>query len=805
MVARGFVILLLLLTPAVAWPQAPAEIRRRIDASVAERRYQDAAADLELLARQQPELHRWNNYDYLAGRIYEYLGDHGKAAAAYVSVISRRSPLAEYALFRLAGIMRRSGQLMLERRYLDELIALYPKSLLRDAAALRRARSYYGSKDFARAADALASASPTLALGRSGPTAAILARGVRLLHAQCLLYSGDPRSAAREFADLIDSTPDPSQPDDIALAAVRELDGLEKHSGSSPTSLSDAEHMRRGNIYQFNRDPADARKHYQAIVNGTPLSPLVPEALFAIGRGYAQDTNYPEAIKTFERVIEQFPSHDAARESLLQAASAYSRVGKSREAIRRYHEYIDKYPSDEKVDRAYLNIIDVLRDEGSATEAEQWAEAVQEKFRGKRVEAQALFAQARSAISQQKWNSALPMLDRLATLPDLGGTQVPGGTTREEVQFLRGLALEKERKTREAADVYLSIPDGRAEYYGGRATERLRNLASEPSTRTELEAKREELIARARSAAPDEARRHLRSALRLQPDAAARAGLLEQLSKLYSGVPAYSKFPELKALPAGRTELRTKPAASSKVDNKAIADELLFLGLYDEAAPEFDVATRSGAAAPTETASLLYAKGDRAYYALNILEARWRTVAADLPVELIPRAAATMLYPTPFRDAFIRYAEPRSVDPRFLLSLIRQESGYQPTVRSNAAARGLMQFISPTAQRIASELRISDLEQDDLYDPAAAVLFGSQYVSGLFKQFVNEPAAVAAGYNGGEDNVKRWIKRAKASTQDEYVPEIAFSQTKEYVYRVMANYRVYKELYNEELAPIRSK
>ncbi len=49
--------------------------------------------------------------------------------------------------------------------------------------------------------------------------------------------------------------------------------------------------------------------------------------------------------------------------------------------------------------------------------------------------------------------------------------------------------------------------------------------------------------------------------------------------------------------------------------------------------------------------------------------------------------------------------------------------------------------------------------------------------------------------------MKRWLTRSRSSSPDRYVPEIGFSQTKDYVYRVMANYRVYQYLYDERLRP----
>jgi soluble lytic murein transglycosylase len=114
----------------------------------------------------------------------------------------------------------------------------------------------------------------------------------------------------------------------------------------------------------------------------------------------------------------------------------------------------------------------------------------------------------------------------------------------------------------------------------------------------------------------------------------------------------------------------------------------------------------------------------------------------------------------------------------------------------------MMQFISSTANEIAAQLKLAKFTQDDLYSADTAILFGSQYLANLFQQFPNQPQAVAGSYNGGSDNLARWIARSKANEADRYVPEIGFSQTKDYVYKVMTNFWNYERLYNAQLQPL---
>ncbi len=797
-------ILLLLFVPAF-FAQGVEELHSRSQAAIAEGRYADAIRDLRMIELNHAELFTLNNYDYLLGRTHERAGNAAAAMAQFHTVVTRNSVLKEYALFHLAAIARSSGNLVHERTFLEELIAFSPSSLMAEPARNRLARSLFESGNYERslrAFEALASGVPARSGASKGDDP--VARENRLFLARCLMQSGNAGAARENFLGLIKTLANAAQPDDLALAAIKELDKLDfgtQASDRKVPSLSDYDHLQRASIYQFNRDFTDARLHYAAIINDHPTSGIVSDALFQTGRGYTQETNFSEAIKWYERTVEQFPVHPVSKDALLQAASAYARVGKFRESIRRYNDYIDKYPTDEKVDRAYLNIIDVLRDEGSEIEAQKWAVKVQEKFRGKLPEAQALFAEARILIARNNWDDALNALDRLAAMPDLGGAAVPGGTSKTEIAFLRAFVLEQKRDFAAAVIAYLDIPDGRSEYYGSRATERLSKMANDEASKAAVKERFEAIVA-SQSLDPDSSRKRLQSLIRLVEDPKQDEAFLDPLRKAYSTLPSYRKVPEFKLVNAGRSEMRKKVGTAPSDHHRALADELIFLGLYDEAAPEYDISIPTTSAGPSDAAftkAVLYRRGDKGFKAVAFAEPLWRSVPADYQIELIPREMIELLYPAPYAGAFRKHAKPRDVDPRFLLSLVRQESRYQPDVKSYAAARGLMQFISTTSNKIASELNRPNFEQDELYDAQTAVLFGSQYTANLFKLFPKQPEAVAASYNGGEDNMKRWMNRSKSDQADRYVPEIAFSQSKDYVYKVMANYRVYKMFYGENL------
>jgi TolA-binding protein len=522
---------------------------------------------------------------------------------------------------------------------------------------------------------------------------------------QAYLQGGKETEAREIFTRLINNLPNPAQPDDFALTAARTLDRLDggaENFSKTAAQMPDTEHFRRASIYQFNRDFPAARLHFKAIVERYPASGYVPDALYQTGRSFVQERNFNEAIIWFERVLAELPEHPVAKDALSQAASAYARVSKPKVAVARYQTFIEKYPDADNLDRAYLNIIDVLRDNGEDGNALKWAAKTRETFKGKLPETLALFAQTRIHISLGDWKNALDDLNNLQNFADLGGARVPGGTNKAEVAFLRGVALENLNRFGEAIDVYLSIPDGRNEYYGWRATERLRALANDKKTDTFVQSKKETFNLNAINLTPEDEKKLNQSLYRLTGD----NKYLEALKKSYAQLPEY-KIPGFKLLELGRKEvLQAKREVKNQNRHQILADELLFLGLYDEGTPELEASRQRSVTngrqsentntnnrkpitdnrQPTTdnrlenpksairnphsadfayTLAVFYKRGDMANRAVAFAEPLWRGVPADYQIELVPRDQIELLYPAPYADSLLKYSPEINIDPAF--------------------------------------------------------------------------------------------------------------------------------------------
>ena len=231
------------------------------------------------------------------------------------------------------------------------------------------------------------------------------------------------------------------------------------------------------------------------------------------------------------------------------------------------------------------------------------------------------------------------------------------------------------------------------------------------------------------------------------------------------------------------------------------ADEVVYLRSFSlDRAGRTDEAMRSYLTIPANANS---------YYGTLATEklARMNNTAASANArERAERArrqvlGAARLYPTPFRTEILRFAKPRGVDPRFVLAIMKEESQFRPRAKSPAAARGLLQLTLDAATRFAKRAGVRNLTENQLYDPGVSINIGSAYLAELHQLFPNLYEAVAASYNGGEDNVARWVKRAKQTDRGVFTSEVGFTESKNYIFRVMSNYQAYQHLYTADLQP----
>jgi soluble lytic murein transglycosylase len=260
---------------------------------------------------------------------------------------------------------------------------------------------------------------------------------------------------------------------------------------------------------------------------------------------------------------------------------------------------------------------------------------------------------------------------------------------------------------------------------------------------------------------------------------------LKRLAGIYQHLPEYANI------------LNLQPEAFPQfpLANPDRSSLLMSMGLYDEAADTIPHRYPLRPLKSALTQSLALNRGNASKESIFAIEVLMSSVPRDYVPELLPLTVRQLLYPRYFYDYISEDAKSFGADPTLVLAIMREESRFNPRAKSEAAARGLLQFIITTARQIGRDVGLLDVAPEDLYDPRVIIRLGAKYISTLSKDFANDHYNVAAAYNAGPKQTALWSRLAPASGDDYFLSSINFDETKQYVRKVMNSYKRYAEIY----------
>ncbi len=158
-------------------------------------------------------------------------------------------------------------------------------------------------------------------------------------------------------------------------------------------------------------------------------------------------------------------------------------------------------------------------------------------------------------------------------------------------------------------------------------------------------------------------------------------------------------------------------------------------------------------------------------------------------------------YISPFKDTTVRYANQAGVDPAWVYGLIRQESRFMLGAQSSVGAQGLMQVMPATAREIAAKIGMSSSE---LYTMDGNIRMGTWYMADAKRRLQNNEVMATAGYNAGPSRARNW--QASAPLEGAiYAETIPFTETRDYVKKVMTNATFYASLFNEPQTSLKQR
>lgn len=158
----------------------------------------------------------------------------------------------------------------------------------------------------------------------------------------------------------------------------------------------------------------------------------------------------------------------------------------------------------------------------------------------------------------------------------------------------------------------------------------------------------------------------------------------------------------------------------------------------------------------------------------------------------------------PIGDSWLRRGDAAKgrVELPLVLAVIRQESAFRPEAVSTAGAQGLMQLMPATAASVAKSLRLPYTAKKLVADPAFNLALGRAHLGDLIDDFSGSYVLALVAYNAGPSRARQWVKlyghpSDKAVDAVDWIEMIPFSETRNYVQRVLENLRVYRKRLGE--------
>ncbi len=711
--------------------------------------HEAALEETQRIRSEQPDLAAGYGMCYLQGRLLEELGRLEDASEAFATCLSETPALEPWARHRLAVAQTRLGAPEIAAGVTATLLGNRPPRVLVRPAAELLASSLDLGGDCRLLAGITVSRLP-----------ATERRLLSLSRAKCRLAAGELDEGALDLVALLEERSN----DVVAFEAAERLHGLRPELENPQELLllgttfhehrafdrsnqllgrividlevrtnSDFEiHYRWARSHFWQGRLEDAARHYEVLATNVNSARYSAQALYHKAKSEELSGDWSAASNTFRRTYLAHPQGNFAAAALLGAMRLDWRRGLEDEALKLYPVLLQLQGDRAVVARGSLFL------------------AVSDLVQGR--------------------------LDRAGDW--LADAERASRSVALEVRYWRGRLLEArgglDRAIENYADVLAADP------HHPLAQEAANRLAAEP-LRVHAQRLAGEM---ARSQNPSLLYRAWLLHGRRGDKAEGARQLLQGRLVSDSGV---RSFLTLRSMPPDTWPLWTQSATRPQ-------ELMLALGLWGDAVEvvnrHFPVA--SPRLALTAAEGLAESRPRRALLIAEILAER---APSRVPAPLHPLTLRRALYPRAYGDMIESAAARRGLDPFLMAAIMRQESRFDHQAVSAASARGLMQFVYPTAARLAASTGRPLRTPRDLEDPSLAIELGAAHLAELRALFGNEQHMMIAAYNAGEAQAGLWRRHCYTSGADEYFTKVGFSETRNYLERVFHNVAQYHDLY----------
>ncbi len=692
---------------------------------------------------------------YLRADLLEALGHPEEAFLAFAEVQSATPLLKPFSRFRLAQEQDHQGHPEVAAGLVATLLASNAPNSLR-ASAVRLLR-----RTVARGGDCRLLDSQNLTR-LSTPER----RGLRLAQAGCSIRAGDTSAAS----DLMLSLLREEKGDEIAREAVEWVASMPPARGARDATL-----LVGLTLFQHREFSRAIRYLESALQQGVDPGARLGvsrelEARYALARCYFWLEKHADAAGLFVDLTRRTHLPRERARAFYQAARCYELLGDWQKAANFFRTAYNVEPNGSWADTSLFATLRLEWRTGNEAAALKLLDLLISKRQWNRMAVRAaLFLSASDLVRGRS--------DRVG--PWLALAEASRASSQVEAPYWRGRQLELLGQPDKALDRYLRM---------------LRRYPHHPLSRAALERIH---------------RGPLRQPARAKALALAKSSQLEDLHSTWlilgdtDRVGYNARKEVLRGLQADRVAAPFLSMAIVPVDQWPLwqaslrepEEILLALGMWREGASKMRRHFPVTQPALAFTGSQLLAQDGAFSQSLRLAEVLQQRIPRRIPHELLPIGYQRLLYPSAYGDLIGRQAMRFNIEPALIRAVIREESRYKPEALSGAAARGLTQFVMPTARNLALRLGMGRIQPKDLYDPAIAITLGAAYLSKLKDEFGNSRFAAVAAYNAGEPQAHLWQRYCYTQEPEEYFSKVGFRQTRNYIAKVMTSYSWYQKLY----------
>lgn len=712
-----------------------------------------ALEKVEQALAEHPEMAQELGFDYLRGHLLQQLERRQEAVEAFLRTMSTAPQLDTYSRFQLALEERKLGHPEVAAGLVAHLLeANPPQSLIAPAAQLLF--------------ETLAEGGDCRLLRQIQPLrfADAERRALLLAVGRCALRNGDPAAARQRFLELLEE----DRRDEIArltAAHLRELDS------ASPSPRAD---LLIGLSFHNHRQFDLAIQHLSRLVGRPPEQSGISrreafESRYALARSHFWEERFAVAATQFGALAAITREPGKRAQALYQQARCFELLGSWGRASAVFQRVYQAEPRGRWAAAAVFSYLRLQWRTGHEEEALQAYEALiaEHEFA---TASRALVFLASSDLVQGRSDRAEAWL---------GTANRIGKTPKVELAYWRGRLSEQRGELDNAARQYLrALLDSLFHPLARAAAERLSSNALIP----EVQALGKKLAASSRL-------EDLYSAwLLLGNDSALGQKSLQELTRRLWSDPGTVPFLNLSPEPMANWKLWELGAQQPEA-------RLLALGLFREGAPVFHRYFPLAKPTLAFTGALVLSQAGETHRSLYLMEVLNKRIPRRLPDRLLPNAFRRLLFPLGYEKILMRETVEQGVDPYLLAAIIREESRFDPHAFSAAAARGLTQFVLPTADRISKKTGLEILSPRDLERPEIAIALGAAYLRELQERFGTSLQQIIAAYNAGEPQAELWQRYCFSREPEEYLSKVGFRETRAYLGRVLSSHAQYRELY----------